>query len=486
MNTNIFHQSIKNQMKKSLLISLVLVLFSCKQSKENNTSEKPQNQSLYVIKNVNIIPMTVDNTVIENATVVIDNKKIVTINGSIPAEATVINGKSKWLIPGFTDMHVHTHADINFIGFEPAQAANIFVDTQGVMALYLANGITTTFNLDARIEHFGQRNEIASGKVIGPRMALAALIDGGEGSGRKANTPSDGRQAVRSAKAEGYNFIKVYSFLNVETYKAIVDEAYKQGLKVVGHIPDAFIGKLEEVFIPHFDMVAHAEEYAKQSKNKTVEDAQYFAKLAKENDTWLITSLTTMKWIVSQLRSLDEVQRSEYVKYLHPILQDRWLNPKTNSYYNRTSPEFIAVIDSFIEFHKKLIKAFNDAGVPIVAGTDSGIPVIIPGFSLQDELELMVEASMTPEETLISATRLPAEWLGIDDKVGTVEIGKYADLVLLDANPLEDIKNTRTINGVFVNGTWLTKEKLDSMLLHLEQQNEADKEKFKWAKRREY
>ncbi|MFL1897435.1 amidohydrolase family protein [Aquimarina sp. 2-A2] len=474
----------------SILFFVSLLFTGCdnetKTSARNTSNSEVKPDTLFVIKNVNIIPMTVDNTVIENATVIIDDKKIVGINTTIPDGATIIDGKEKWLIPGLVDMHVHTHADINFKENKPTQGATVFFNTQDVMGLYVANGITTTFNLDARVEHFAQRNEIASGKVMGPRMALAALIDGGEGWGRKANTASDGRQAVRSAKAEGYNFIKVYSFLNADTFKAIVDEANKQGLKVVGHIPDVFRGNLEEVFVPHFDLVAHAEEYSKHSKNKTVEDAQYFAKLAKENNTWLISSLTTMIWIRSQLKSLDEVQNSEYIKYLHPILQDRWLNPSTNHYYKRTSPEFIATIDAYIDFHKKLIKAFNDAGVPIVAGTDSGIPVIIPGFSLHDELGLMVEASMTNEKVLLSATRLPAEWLGIDKETGTVEVGKYADLILLDKNPLEDIKNTRTVNGVFVSGTWVDKKRLDTMLSGLAQYNEKNKENFKWEKRREY
>ncbi len=475
-------------MKKSLIILLVVSLFSCKESKANSSQkEEIKEQSLFVIKNVNIIPMTIDNTIIENATVVIDNKKIIAINGSVPAGAKTINGKGKWLIPGLTDMHVHTDTNTNFRDSKPTRGANVFFDTQGVMSLYIANGITTIFDLGARVEHFGQRNEIASGKVIGPRMALAPQIDGGNQSwGRRANTPNDGRQAVRSAKAEGYNFIKAYNFLNVETFKAIVDEANKQGLKVVGHIPEPFRGKLEEVFVPHFDMVAHSEEYAKFSKNKTTEDAQYFAKLAKKNKTWLTSSLTTMIWIGSQLRSLDEISNSEYNKYIHPIILDRWLNPTTNSYYNRTSPEFIAHIDTFIDFHKKLIKAFNDAGVPIVAGTDSGVSGVIPGFSLHDELELMVDASMTTEETLAAATRLPAEWLGIDKEVGTVEVGKYADLVLLDKNPLEDIKNTRTIHGVFVNGTWVTKEKIKIMLSELAQYNEENKDKFKWENRWKY
>lgn len=491
-NSHIYRllNTISNQkiMMKYLTILILFVIINFNLNAQNPSQFVTNNQGniTYVIKNVNIIPMTVSNKVIEDATVVIYNKKIQSINDSIPVNAKTIDGAGKWLIPGLMDMHVHTYGNVNFKGNKPTQGANFFLDTQNVMTSYIANGITTTFDLDAKVEHFGQRNEIASGKVIGPRMALAAMIDGGEGDGRKVNNPNDGRQAVRSAKAEGYNFIKVYSFLDVETFKAIVDESNKQGLKVVGHIPDAFSSNLEAVFVPHFDMVAHAEEYGKQSENKTKKDAEYFAKLAKANNTWLTSSLTTMIWIGNQLRSVDSVSNNKNLKYINPLLVERWINPTTNYYYKRTSPEFIANVDTFIDFQKKLINAFNDAEVPIVAGTDSGIAGVLAGFALHDELELMVEAGMTNEETLISATRLPAEWLGIDKEVGTVEMGKYADLILLDGNPLEDIKNTRSISGVFVNGTWLDKKKIESLLLKLEQQNKSDKGKFKWENRRNY
>ncbi|MDJ0645729.1 MAG: amidohydrolase family protein [Flavobacteriaceae bacterium] len=472
--------------QKNLLLLVAVVFASC----TNPVSKKIQQEKesdTYIVKNVNVIPMTAENKVVKNATVVIQDQKIISINDSIPTVGKIIDGTNKWLIPGLIDMHVHTWTSGSFIApNRPTKGANIFWDTQGVMSLYISNGVTTTFDLDARAQHIGQRDEIASGKVIGPRMALAALINGGEGHGRKANIPSDGRQAVRSAKAEGYSFIKVYSFLNIETFNAIVDEANKQGLKVVGHIPDAFQGKLEEVFVPHFDMVAHAEEYTKHSIDKNIEDAQYFAKLAKENNTWLTSSLTTMVWIGSQLRGLDEVRNNENIKYIHPILQDRWLNEGTNSYYRRTNPEFIAQIDTYIDFQEKLIKAFKEAKVPIVAGTDAGIPVVIPGFSLHDELELLVDYGMTSEEALTSATRLPAEWLEIDKEVGTIEIGKYADLVLLNKNPLENIKNIRTINGVFVNGNWVNKKKIDQLLFELERYNKENKDNFKWDKRREY
>lgn len=187
-----------------------------------------QTTTKFAVKNVNIITMTSPNKIINNTTVVIQNNKISSISEPIPDEATVIDGKGKWLIPGLIDMHVHNLVDVNFSSNYPTKGATLFTNTQDFMLLYIANGVTTAFELSARVEHFGQRNEIIKGQVIGPRIALAYLIDGGDATGNVANTPSDGRQTVRMAKAQGYEFIKVYSQLNIETYKAIIDETNKE------------------------------------------------------------------------------------------------------------------------------------------------------------------------------------------------------------------------------------------------------------------
>ena len=174
----------------------------------------------------------------------------------------------------------------------------------------------------------------------------------------------------------------------------------------------------------------------------------------------------------------------ENLKYVHPLIQDKWLT--SNNYNKHSSSEFIEYLDSLITFHKEIVVAFKNAGVPMVTGTDAGTSGIVTGFSLHDELELLVDSGLTNEEALFSATRLPAEWLEIENNIGTIEINKYADLILLDANPLEDIKNTRTINGVFVNGTWLDKEQIEKMLSNLEKWNLSNKEKYKWKNRRKY
>jgi len=467
------------------LYFILIICNSCTASKQSarNIHNGTGKEGIFAVTNVNIITMATDNKIIENATVIIKDKKILSINSPIPDKAKLINGKGKWLIPGLIDMHVHNLADVNFGSNYPTKGATAFTNTQDFMLLYIANGVTTAFELSARPEHFGERNEIIKGNVIGPRIALALLIDGGKGSGNIADTPADGRQTVRIAKAQGYEFIKVYSSLNIETFKAIVDEADKQGMKVVGHIPNAFKGKIEEAFVPNYDLVAHAEEYAKQTDSFSDEDAKRFAQLAKRNGTWLTPTLITMVKIAEQARSLDGIINLPTLKYVHPLMQSKWLG--SNNYNTGTTPDRVTYVDKIADFNIRIVKAFKEAGVPMVAGTDSGVSAVVWGFSLHDELELLVSAGLTPQEALTSSTRLPATWLGIDDKIGTVETGKYADLILLDANPLDNISNTRKISGVFVNGQWVDKAKIETMLSDLSKRNTVNKAKYNWKKRKE-
>ncbi len=318
------------------------------------------NEQTFAIKKVNIHTMVKGKEALINTNIVIKNKKIVSIGEPIPHNILVIDGRGKWLIPGLIDMHVHGVADFNFGEDELNRETHLFFDTQDVMTPYIANGVTTIFDLDARPENFAQRNEIKKGKVIGPRIALAKFIDGGEGI-NKVNSPVEGRLAVRLAKFDGYGFIKVYSFLNTATYEAIIDEAQQLGMKVVGHIPISFKTRINDAFIPHFGMIAHAEELARWAKENTDEEALRLATLVKNN----------------------------------------------NSY--QSSPEFIARVDRIADFNKMLVRALKPLDVPIVVGTDAMVSGVIPGFSVHDELKLLVEAGLTPKEALNSATNLAAK-----------------------------------------------------------------------------
>jgi len=432
-------------------------------------------QPVTVIEHVTVVPMTNDVRVLRDATVVIDKGRIVSLQGPGPAGANRIDGKGKWLIPGLADMHVHLLTDGSPGPKKyPTEPATFFFDTQDVMTPFIANGVTQLLNMDAVPASVGQRNQVASGAVLGPHIALAAVINDGESkTAFIAKTPADGRQAVRDLKAQGYDFVKVYSELDVETFLAIVDEAGKQGLKTLGHIPESFQGKLESAFVPNFTMVAHAEEFAKHSKDFSDTDAKRFAQMARRSGAWLSPTLITMKWIASETRSLDEMRAQPTFKYVHPVLQEKWV--KRNRYNRNSTPELITYFERMVKFNARLVAEFKAAGVPLVAGSDCLTSGVIPGCSLHDELELLVQAGLTPREALDSATRLPAVWLGTDVDRGTIEVGKRADLVLLDADPLKNIANTRKIAGVFVSGQWVERSKLDAMLADMAQRYEAGK-----------
>lgn len=460
----------------SILLAICLSLSTASAKPAGRANNDP---SLLAIENVTVLPMTEAGTVQVNATVVIENGRIIALRGPIPKGAKRIDGKGKWLIPGLMDMHVHLPSDGGLRAPKyPTEAPNMFFDTQDIMTPYIANGVTQIVNLDAVAASVGQRNEIAKGSVNGPNMALAAVINGGEGQGRVANNPADGRQAVRQIKAEGYDFVKVYSDLNVETFLAIIDEANLRGMKVLGHIPQAFEGRLESAFVRGFSMIAHAEELSKHSDKFTDADAARFARLAKQNGSWVTPTLVVMRWIASETRSLDEMKASPHLKYMHPLLQSKWT--AANRYNRNSTPELIAYFDKMVEFHRRLVRALKAEGVPMVAGSDALTSGVVGGFSLLEELELLVGAGLTNAEALASATRLPAVWLGVDGDRGAVEVGKRADLVLLDADPLLDIANTRRIAGVLVNGRYLSRAKLDAMMSDLAKRNTATKDQYDW------
>lgn len=165
-------------------------------------------------------------------------------------------------------------------------------------------------------------------------------------------------------------------------------------------------------------------------------------------------------------------------------MQDKWLT--SNQYNKGTNDERIKRLEMLVDFNNRLVKAFNKADIPIVSGTDAGSSGVIWGYSLHDEIENLTLAGLTNEEALVSATRLSATWLGIEDKIGKVEEGKFADLLLLDANPLDDIRNTRVISGVFVNGKWIDKEDINQMMMKVKKWNEENIEKYKWKDRKKF
>lgn len=425
----------------------------------------------FAIEHVTILPMTEGGAAMTDATLIVRDGRIAQVGSSgavrVPRNMKRVDGRAKWLMPGLSDMHVHA---LNRGYGRQLPGGNDFpaeyVRTADLMLPFIANGVTQIMDMSASLHTLQQRDAIESGAVLGPHIAAASMVDGDPpawpNDARVATTPEVGRRAVREIAADGFSFVKVYSGLQLPVYAAIVDEAAKAGVRVVGHLPYASRDHAEEALVRGVSMVAHAEEYGRLAESPTEADIQRYATLTRQNDIWLATTQITNVLIARQTHDPSVVAAAKGIRYVHPALVSYWRH--ANRYTVDVTAETIAHRDRLVDFNRRLIKAMAAAGVPLMPGTDSIIPGVVYGFSLHDELELLVKSGISNQRVLESATRLPAEFLGLANDRGTIEPGKAADLVLLDADPLADIANTRSIAAVVRGGRYLPRVELDELM----------------------
>lgn len=471
-----------------LLSLLLLPSHSPAQQSGQTSPPAAYSQQLFII-HVTVIDAT-GRPARPDMTVTITGDRITAIERSrrvhVPENARVLDGTGQYLIPGLWDMHVHAlSADRDEIYFP----------------LLIANGVTgirdmgTTLPLE-QIHQLQKR--IASGQVLGPRIVAAGpIIDGPKPvwpfSLAVVNEP-EGRQAVDMLKREGADFIKVYNLLPRAAYFAIVDEARKKGLTVVGHVPlsvtAAEASGAGQKSIEHLNgvLLACSTNEAALMKERLVVAASFdresLARLNRARAGQLLETFSAEKaaalfhrfavngtWQTPTLVALrvlaywndGRLTADPRLKYIPPFIKREW-NPKDDFRFRNGSAEDVKNARLIYQKNIELIGAMRRAHVKILAGTDLGNPYLLPGFSLHDELGLLVKAGLTPMEALQSATRNPAEFLGLLDSLGTIETGKIADLVLLGANPLEDINNTQKIRAVIVGGKLIDQPKLRKLI----------------------
>lgn len=386
-------------------------------------------------------------------TVIVAGGRITAIGKSrtvkIPTGAQIINAAGKFLIPGLWDMHAHLGND----DFDKTASVRLFI-VNGVTGIRIMNGTPT---------HHVWRQEIESRVLSGPRMVIASrIIDGPNSfvSDEKAGNQEEARAAVRKAKQEGADFVKVHDTLSRDAYLAIIDEAKRLGLPVAGHVPAAITAKeasdAGQRSVEHFTGLAAAETDSAK--------ADALIAIFRKNHTWNCPTLVMRNsYAVLDDRGLANDTRLRYAK---PSWKRSWLN-MTNGSANLPAAEWAARRET-VRREKALVGRFQRAGIGILAGTDDINPYVMPGFSLHDELVMLVASGLTPMQALQAATLNPAKFFNQLDSIGTVEKGKFADLVLLNANPLEDIRNTTKINAVLVNGRFLNRQMLDNMLAEIE------------------
>jgi imidazolonepropionase-like amidohydrolase len=394
--------------------------------------------------------------------------------------ATIIDAHGQFLLPALSDMHVHLLGQAWNPIFPPeVQFTADELDFNKLLFLYAANGVATVQVMMAFPEHIPIREQISRGEILGPRLILARLVDG---PGRAwppplsdwVATAAEARQAVLDAKETGYDKIKVYSFLSKECYDSIVATAEEVGMSVEGHIPMEL--SVEYILDAGQDLIAHAEEVKKHAQGDyTQERIDYYAKIIADSDIWITPTLIMKRNLLTIFADVDSELARPEVRYLHPMGQGVWSFLIYNSYMSMPQEYQLALKDAFEMFERPFTKALHDRGVNLMTGTDSLVPTTMPGFSIHRELEELVEIGLTPYEALRASTTHPFNYLGELDEAGTVTVGKRADLLLLEVNPLEEITNSRKIAGVMIQGHWLSKREIQEGLEEVLAFNEAMK-----------
>ena len=426
-------------------------------------------------------------TLLPARTVVVDDGRIRSIGTAHPDGIRVIDGRGKYLLPGLWDMHTHVFA------------VSPLLD----LPLYIAYGVTNVRDMQgcpqpgdpfAACPEDKRRwtAEALAGERVGPRIvASTSWMANGPGMvARLKNvppyfdtaTPAQARQFVRhfAGKVEA---IKVYDRLPRDAYLALTDEARRLRLDVVGHRPyavSAVEAAAHQKSIEHARFILH-ESFAgsdelrarrtadrHEDRRRMLDEhdprrAQAIFAAMKEHGTWYVPTHLT-RW--SDAYADDpSVREDALLRYLHPLMKRQWLEDVDELLAEDPSP---AARETYRRFYAKgleLTGAAHRAGVSVLAGTD----YIAAGADLHRELLQLRAAGLTPAEVLRAATLSPAEYFGLEAQYGTVEAGKVADLVLLDANPLDDIRNTQRIAAVIFNGNVYDRAALDRLSRHVEQ-----------------
>ncbi|MBD2753237.1 amidohydrolase family protein [Spirosoma validum] len=454
-------------MRNALAFLLIWLLAPCTLLLAQSLVSNGQRE--IVFRSVNVIPMDRER-VLENQTVVVKNGRITALGneGSVKFgnDALVVDAKGKYLTPGWAEIHAHV-PPIDDI--EPMKE---------VLTLYLVNGITTIRGMLGHPKHLELRSKINSGEILGPHF----YATGPSFNGQTVKTAERGAEMVREQKAAGYDFLKLHPGLTNVTFPAIAKTAKEVGIPFVGHVSfnvgvwraiDAGYSSIDhldgfiEAIVPRSDTLAEQETGLFGSWIAYRADESQILKLVKglrdKHIRVVPTQALAERWL-SPLPA-DAFASAPEFKYMKPEQITSWVNAK-NSYNN--NPNFSKEhAEKLIQIRRKLILACQKNGVDILLGSDAPQVLNVPGFSIHHEMKYMVDAGLTPYETLRTGTVNVASYLNKPDW-GTIKTGNVSDLVLLSGNPLKDIGQTRNIEGVMIGTNWLPKDYIQSELKKLE------------------
>jgi imidazolonepropionase-like amidohydrolase len=444
-------------------------------------SRGPATPGTLAITSVSVIPMTGD-TVLRNATVIVRDGRIARIQSAstaVPPGARVLDGQGKFLLPGLADMHVHLFADGAGV-HDSAGPAEL-----GVM---LANGVTAARLMIGTAQHLALRRDVAAGRVLGPQLWVASphINHLDSANAYIANTPEQARAGVRRAAEAGYDFVKV-TFVSRAVYDAVIDEAGKRRIPVVGHV-DPAVGlarALEtdeqlEHLDSYFEALLSDSSPTKQSvtqynvyRDSAWRSLDYIddAKIARiagataRAGNVIGPTLNVFNTAFAKGETDSTLRSRPDWEMYPPALREGYLRARAR-YWGETSQRHRTEQrrNRYVEVRNRLVKAIHDSGGTIIAGSDTPEWFHVYGWGLHRELQAYVDAGLRPYDALRTATVNPATYLGASADWGTIEPGKRADLVLLSANPLDDIRNTTRIDAVVFGGRVLSRPDFQAMV----------------------
>lgn len=398
------------------------------------------------IVGVHVAPMD-EERILEDHTVLIEGDRIMALGPraeiTVPEDATTIDGAGRYLIPGLTEMHGHVPSGGN--------------NAEDILFLYVAGGVTQVRGMLGNEGQFGLREQIMSGDITGPTLYLAAPSI----NGNNTKSPDAAREKVRAYKNAGWDLLKVHEGLSVDVYDALADEAAKQALPFGGHVPNA-VG-LARAFEKGQRTIEHLDNYI---EFMGAEDADVTAEML-ENAVMATLSAgagvspTMALWEHFAGKPDDIFDFAELI-FVSPETRNNWAKRIMDTRAEIAQDPREA--DLMISNRRKLLKALSDGGVEILLGSDAPQFYSVPGFSAHREMAVMVEAGMTPYQTLYSGTGAAAAYFGDRDLAGIITPGARADLILVSDNPMDDIAHAAAIEGIMLRGQWIEKSAIDARL----------------------
>ena len=375
----------------------------------------------------------------------------------IPRNAKVTDCKGKFIIPGLWDMHVH-------LGNATSSALPVFI----------ANGVTGVRDMGTKRFDSIQawRKDIGSGKTVGPRIISSGpILNGGQNLPDfqiAVNTEERTIQVVDSLAGIGVDFIKAHGGLSREVYYTIARESARLHIPFSGHIPasntavgvtGAEASEAGQRSLEHMLGIPFARDTIKAYQNMypTEESLKHLLATLLKNNTYITPTLSVYE-IPADYKAISEKQ-APLLKYISPELRSFW-DSQIGDWPSRNK----TFMNWLLKTRMNMIPVLRDAGIPMLAGTDTGFPFVLPGFGLHEELKYLVAAGLSPMEALRTATINPAIFLGKQDKFGSVEKGKFADLLILNADPGQNIQNLNLIEAVIANGKLVDRKALDKIL----------------------